>query len=114
MIHQSPIMVLILLLGAHAFFDFAGQGEFMSRAKNKTVVMRDIPWWYVMSQHCVIHGSAVAVITGVWWLFFAEFSIHFLTDHVKCKNGISFITDQCIHIVCKLIWWIIGIYLVNG
>ena len=101
---SDPIMMLIALIGAHSLFDFAGQGDFMSKAKNRTAPIPTVPWQSVLLSHSAIHGAAVALITGIWWLFFAEAIIHFITDDVKCRGKISFNTDQAVHILCKFAW----------
>jgi hypothetical protein len=54
-----------------------------------------------------MHGAVVAFVTGVWWLFFAEFVIHFLTDDAKCMGRLTLNQDQAIHIACKVAWFAI-------
>lgn len=98
------MLMLIALIGAHCFFDYAGQGDFMSKAKNRTAPIPGVPWATVLAGHAAIHGAAVALITGIWWLFIAEAVIHFLTDDAKCRGKISFNVDQAIHIGCKAAW----------
>lgn len=104
--HANALM-LIALIGAHCYFDYAGQGDFMAKAKNLTAPITDVPWWQVLSAHAAIHGAAVALITGIWWLALLEFVIHWNTDNLKCSGAISYNTDQFIHIACKVVWfWI--------
>lgn len=103
--------MLIALFGAHALFDYAGQGDFMSKAKNASAPIPGVPWWNVLAAHSAIHGAAVALITGLWWLFPFEAAIHFATDNAKCRGRISYNTDQAVHIVCKLAWWLIALAL---
>lgn len=102
---QPDAMMLIALFGAHFFFDYAGQGDFMAKAKNQYGGIPGVPWFPVMSAHCAIHGAAAALITGQPWVFFAEWFAHFWTDCAKCEGKISFRTDQFIHLVCKFVWW---------
>ncbi|PXW75969.1 uncharacterized protein DUF3307 [Blastomonas natatoria] len=102
---NDPALMLIALIGAHCLFDYAGQGDFMSKAKNRTTAIPGVPWQTVLASHAAIHGAAASLITGVWWVFFAEAAIHFMTDDAKCQGRISFNADQAIHIGCKLAWW---------
>jgi hypothetical protein len=97
--------MLIALIAAHCFFDYAGQGDFMAKAKNETAPIPGVPWRSVLAAHAWIHGSAVALITGLWPLFFAEYAAHFVTDSTKCRGKISYRMDQGIHIVCKFAWF---------
>ncbi len=69
-------MTVIMLIGAHALCDYPLQGPFLSAEKNprKGAVMA--PWYQAMGAHCAIHGAAVALVTGVWWLAVLEFAAH--------------------------------------
>ncbi|WP_207078470.1 DUF3307 domain-containing protein [Novosphingobium sp. KA1] len=104
-------MILIALLAAHALADYPLQGDFLSKAKNRTAPIPGVPWQQALGAHVVIHGAAVALITGLWWLFFAEAAIHWLTDDAKCRGKIDFNADQSIHIVCKIVWWCLAVTL---
>lgn len=106
----DPLMMLIALIGAHCLFDFAGQGDFMSKAKNRTAPIPGVPWQTVLASHAAIHGAAAALITGLSWVFLAEAALHFLTDDAKCQGKISFNGDQAIHIGHKLAWWAVAVW----
>jgi hypothetical protein len=102
----GPLM-LIALLGAHCYFDYAGQGDFMAKAKNPAAPIPGVPWRLVLMAHACIHGAAVALITGVWWLFLLEYVAHYSIDKLKCDGEIDFGTDQLLHVACKILWfWI--------
>lgn len=103
------MMMLVLLIGAHCFFDYAGQGDFMAKAKSYAAPIPGVPWATVLASHAAIHGAAVALITGAWWLALLEAAIHFITDDMKCRGQIDFNTDQVIHIGCKVLWAIIAV-----
>lgn len=105
---QNFLLMAIALIGAHCFFDYAGQGDFMSNAKNRLKPIPTVPWQTILASHAAIHGAAVALITGIWWLFLAEAIIHFITDDAKCQNKITFNQDQAIHLVCKAVWLLIA------
>ncbi len=104
----GPLM-LVALFGAHWFFDYAGQGDFMAKAKNPMTPIPGVPWEAVMSAHAGIHGAAVALITGIWWLLVLEYFAHMSIDILKCNGKISFRTDQTLHLVCKVVWFGIAI-----
>lgn len=102
---MTPALLLIALLMAHALADYPLQGDFLSKAKNRTAPIPGVPWQQALAAHVVIQGGAVALITGIWWLFVAEAAIHWLTDDAKCRGRIGFNTDQAIHVACKFAWW---------
>jgi hypothetical protein len=108
---QADALMLIALIGAHFYFDYAGQGDFMAKAKNEITPIPGIPWQPVMWAHCGIHGAAVALITGVWWIGVLEYHAHLWTDRAKCRGLIDFNQDQVIHIVCKCVWFALAWYL---
>lgn len=105
----DPYLLLFALIGAHFFFDFAGQGPFMSAAKNPNTAVPGIPWWSVMTAHGVIHGTAVALLTGYWVLGVLEIIFHIWIDIAKCNNRITFLGDQGIHLLAKVAWFMVAI-----
>jgi hypothetical protein len=77
----------------------------MARAKNVDAPLPGVPPWTILWSHAAIHGAAVALITGLPWLFVAETVLHMWTDAAKLGQRISFNTDQAIHIGCKFAWF---------
>lgn len=106
---MTPIMMLWALLGAHALCDYPLQGDFLSKAKNRFAAIPGVPWWQALAAHAAIHGSAVALITGIWWLGALEALVHAATDDLKCSGRISFNGDQAIHLLCKAAWFAIAV-----
>lgn len=106
----DPFLILIALIAAHALCDYPLQGDFLAKAKNRTAAIPGVPWWQAMGAHAVMHGAAVALITGIWWLSVLEAAIHWITDDAKCRSKIDFNTDQAIHLICKAAWF--GVWLV--
>jgi hypothetical protein len=95
---------LLALLCAHALADYPLQGDFLSKAKNRAAPIPGVPWYQALGAHAIIHGGAVAYITGRTSLGVAEMAIHAVTDDLKCQGRLSFNQDQAIHAVCKLLW----------
>lgn len=96
-------MGLLLIVG-HALADYPLQGDFLSKAKNRTAPIPGVPWWQAMTAHSAIHGGVVGIITGIWWLGVAEAAVHFLIDDGKCTGKINFNQDQALHLFCKAAW----------
>lgn len=107
---MSLELTLIALIGVHFVADYPLQGDFLSKAKNRTAPIPGVPYWQALGAHSAIHGAFVALITGIWWLFIAEAAIHWLTDDAKCAGRLSFNQDQAIHLICKAAWF--GVWLV--
>jgi len=98
------IEVAIFLIAAHALCDYPLQGDFLAKAKNRHAPIPGVPWEQALGAHAAIHGGAVALITGVWWLGVMEAIAHFVIDDLKCSNRIGFRLDQTLHIACKFVW----------
>ncbi|CAM3841916.1 DUF3307 domain-containing protein [Agrobacterium radiobacter] len=96
--------ILIYLVAAHFLFDYALQGDWMSRAKNLKLdlVLGETIWPLTLFGHALIHATAVQLITGSWILFTAELVLHTWTDYEKCRGSFGYNTDQFIHIGCKV------------
>lgn len=101
------IEIFLLMIVAHALCDYPLQGDFLAQTKRRDHEFnKSIPflWVHSLTSHAIIHGGAVGLITGVWWLGVAEFVCHWIIDYAKCENKISLHTDQALHIGCKVIW----------
>jgi hypothetical protein len=94
-------MLAALLIG-HALCDYPLQGDFLSRAKNRTAPIPGVPWWQALWAHAAIHAGAVWIITGLYWLGLIEFVAHFLIDDLKCRGRLTFNQDQALHVAFKL------------
>lgn len=101
---MSALEMFGALIVAHAICDYPLQGDFLSRAKNRSAPIPGVPWYQAMGAHAIMHGGAVWAITGLWWLGLAEALAHGLIDDAKCRGRLSFNADQFAHIVCKAIW----------
>lgn len=96
------------MLVGHAVCDYPLQGDFLARGKNHTAPLPGVPWYICLIAHALIHGGAVAYITGSTKLGEAETLIHMCIDYGKCAGWFGFKTDQCLHVACKVIWVILS------
>lgn len=92
------------LVAAHALCDYPLQGDFLAKAKNRSEPIPGAPWWQALGAHAAIHGGAVGLVTGTWWLGVLEAASHFIIDDLKCRGKLSFNQDQAAHIAFKLAW----------
>ena len=107
-------VLLSSLIFAHMLADFPLQGEFLAKCKAPNASVKFIPWWYIMSVHAFIHAGFVGAITGVWQLGVVEFVTHWCIDYAKCRNRISFMTDQILHLLWKIIYVMIVMSATDG
>lgn len=105
----DPAMLLFLLMVGHALADYPLQGDFLATAKDHHTEIGAIFWFHALTAHSLIHAGFVAVLTGSVWLGASEFFAHWMTDRLKCKRVIGLNTDQAIHILCKVVWWLVAL-----
>ena len=106
--------MLFGLIAAHALCDYPLQGDFLAKAKNRAAPILGVPWWQALGAHAAIHGGAVSLITGIWWLGVLEFAAHFVIDDLKCSGRLgtgvlAFNIDQAGHLACKIVWVAIAV-----
>lgn len=94
--------ILFWLIAGHALCDFALQTTWMSESKNPWG--GSPAWLHAMLSHCVLHGAAVAAVTGSVSLGAAEIAAHFAADSAKCRKLWGIHVDQALHIFCKVAW----------
>lgn len=107
---QVAATLLFLLLFGHALADYPLQGEFLSKAKNPVNPMPGVPWYLALGAHAFIQAGFVLIFTGSILLAMSEFVAHATIDIMKCTGRVSFLTDQLLHVLCKVIWVIFVCY----
>lgn len=97
--------VLFFMLVGHALMDYPLQSDFIAKYKNPWVKFDNQTWWpWLLSWHALMHGGAVALVTGSVYLGVLETICHWLIDLAKCADWINIHIDQGLHILCKLVW----------
>lgn len=99
---MSYLFPLAMLIMVHFICDYPLQGDFLAKAKNRMAEIPGVPWRWAMGAHVAIHGGAVYLVTGYWWLGVMEVVYHWLIDDAKCRGEITFHQDQCLHLLCKV------------
>lgn len=99
--------LLFWLLVGHAIADYPLQGDFLSKAKNHRAPLPGIPWMQALFWHALMHGGAVAYLTGSIGLGVAETVIHCGIDYLKCDGRTNLNVDQALHVLCKVGWVVI-------
>lgn len=104
-------MILLYLISGHFLCDYPLQGDFIGKFKNRNVNNKMnppfIPWWHLMTAHSFIHGGMVALITGSLILGLIETVLHFMIDVLKCEGYTNIHVDQLLHILCKIIYFVL-------
>ncbi len=104
--------ILIKLILAHIFGDFVFQNEYMACFKNRYQHSEELKSVNIMilMYHATIHAGLVYFITGDFIFFIAELIIHAIVDDKKCAGKITYLQDQVIHLICKLLYFLLLTY----
>jgi hypothetical protein len=115
--------MLFYLIAGHFLADYPFQSDAIASCKcrkSQHPAQVGVPWWYWLTAHSFVHGAMVGVIMK-WYgvaepialgFAIAETVVHWLIDWGKCEKLFNIHMDQGLHIICKLLWWIILISLV--
>ena len=109
---MDVITMLWWMLVGHAVADFWAQSDALAQMKNRNRPNTRVPpgqksqavWPYALTAHALMHGAAVAGITGNVALGACETAAHWLIDFGKCENWYGIHADQALHGVCKVAW----------
>lgn len=99
---QNPLGVFFALAVAHALADFPLQGDYLARQKTRTSAGSREEWIVALSAHSLIHAGAVWLVTGSMILGVAELVLHALIDLGKGERKFGLMTDQILHLSCKV------------
>lgn len=99
------IETAILLFAAHFLADYPLQGEWLARVKNHRLepVPGQTVWPLALAGHAAIHAALVLLILHSTALAMVEFTVHAVTDWLKCDGRLSYNQDQAIHLMCKTV-----------
>ena len=93
--------MLFLLAAAHVVCDWPLQPPYMGIAK-RPGGDPSIPWPLALGAHSLIHGGAVALVTGLWPLGVLELVCHAAIDGAKHRLRFGNVVDQAAHLACKV------------
>ena len=113
---MNGLSMLFWLLVGHAVGDFWAQSDSLAKMKNRHRDPAQFAppgqkpqkmWVYALASHALMHGAAVAYVTGSVSLGIAETAAHWWIDFGKCENWYGIHVDQTLHLLCKMAWlWI--------
>ena len=108
---MDALTLFVLLMVGHLLADYPLQGDFLSTAKNRHFPLAGVPWYQALGAHAGIHGAFVGLATGSLLLGVFEAIAHALIDDAKCAGKISFNQDQALHVLCKLVWVVVVVWI---
>lgn len=110
---MHPLHMFYYLIAGHFICDFWAQSDSLAKMKNRNreIDLRTLPprqtwqtiWPYALTAHAVIHGFAVALITGSFFLALFETATHWVIDFGKCESWYGIHMDQFLHLLSKIL-----------
>ena len=102
LIEQGPLALFAAFVVVHALVDFPLQGDYIAKQKSRRHADNQSVWIVALTAHCVIHGGGVWLVSGSLAFGFTEMILHALIDLGKGEEKFGIVTDQLLHVACKL------------
>ena len=99
---NGPLALFFAFAIMHALADYPLQGEFLARVKQRKNADCTRDWLIGLTAHSLIHAGGVWLISGLVLFAFIEFVLHWLIDLGKGEGLYGYLTDQLLHLLCKL------------
>ncbi|MGL4422544.1 MAG: DUF3307 domain-containing protein [Gemmataceae bacterium] len=104
------------LLAGHFLGDYMLQTDPVALCKCRNSphpAQKTVPWAYWLTAHAFLHGALVGIIlrchgvpeAAALICAITETILHWIIDLLKCEKFYSIHVDQCLHIICKVGWW---------
>lgn len=111
LVQQGPFALFFAFLCVHALADFPLQGEYVARQKTRKTSSSSSEWIVALSAHCLIQAGGVWLVSGSLALGITELILHCLIDLGKGEGKFGLVTDQLLHVACKVVYVVL---LMNG
>lgn len=104
---QNPLAVFLALAVSHALADFPLQGGYLAEQKARQSANTRGEWIIALCAHSLIHAGGVWLVTGSMALGATELVLHALIDLGKGERRFGLVTDQILHLACKLAYTVL-------
>lgn len=102
LIQQGTFAVFAAFVVIHALADFPLQGDYLASQKTRAAASSRSDWIVALVAHCVIQAGGVWLVSGSIALAAVELVLHALIDLGKGEGKFGILTDQGLHLACKL------------
>ena len=107
LIQQGPLALFFAFAIMHALADFPLQGEFLAIQKSRRTANDRSMWVVALTAHCLIQAGGVWLVSGSMAFAATELLLHGLIDLGKGEQRFGIVTDQVLHLLCKLAYALI-------
>lgn len=110
LLEQGPFALFFAFLCVHAIADFPLQGDYLARQKSRTTAGSKSEWIIALSAHCLIQAGGVWLVSGSLALGVTELILHYLIDLGKGEWKFGLVTDQLLHVACKVVYVVLLVF----
>ena len=107
LVQEGPLALFFGFMCIHALADFPLQGGYIARQKSRLRASSQGEWIVALSAHCLIHAGGVWLVSGSLILGLTELLLHSLIDLGKGEGKYGIVTDQLLHVACKLAYVVV-------
>ncbi len=104
---SGPFALFFAFAIAHALADFPLQGDYLARMKRRDQVSTPSEWIISLTAHSLVQAGGVWIVSGSPLLGAVELCLHWLIDLGKGEGKFGYVTDQVLHLACKLAYVIV-------
>lgn len=104
---SGPYALFFAFAIAHAVADYPLQGDYLARMKCRDQAANPHEWLIPLTAHSLIQAGGVWIVSGSALLGAIELCLHWLIDLGKGEGKFGYVTDQMLHIVCKLAYVVV-------
>ncbi len=104
---SGPFALFFAFAIVHALADFPLQGDYLARMKVRDQAGTLPEWIVALTAHSLVHAGGVWLISGSPLLGATELGLHWLIDFGKGEGKFGYVTDQVLHITCKVAYVIV-------
>lgn len=112
LIEQGPFALFAAFVVVHALADFPLQGDYIAKQKSRSQADSLGVWIIALSAHCVIHAGGVWLVSGSLAFGVAELFAHAVIDGFKGEKRIGIVSDQLLHLACKVVYTVLLVWMV--
>ena len=105
--HSGPFALFFAFAIAHALADFPLQGDYLARMKVREQASKTSEWVISLTAHSLVQAGGVWIVSGSVLLGVTELVLHWLIDLGKGEGKFGYVTDQVLHIACKVAYVIV-------
>ncbi len=110
LVQQGPLALFAAFVVIHALADFPLQGDYIAKQKARRHADSKSTWIVALAAHSIIHAGGVWLISGSLAFGFVELVLHSLIDTGKGEEKFGLVTDQLLHVNCKLAYTLLIVF----